>query len=105
MSYIEERIYLPDNMTADHPEAHGFMLSVSYRGDGKWVVQRGHGRPIEQMTHTGKLLYVPLKMTQMRWCRFTFEEACALAEQHINEVKVNGRTWAQWQEHWQRTAV
>ncbi len=79
MNYIEERTYLPDGMDWDDQNRHSFQAIVQYRGNGKWAVvgqREGH----EQYSRAGKWLYSPLKMTQMRWCRYdSFENACLAA--------------------------
>lgn len=95
-SFIEERTYHPEGMDPDDYEAHSFKVGVYYRGKGKWCVARereGH----HQLSVTGKWLWLPLKMVAMRWCRFDFETACRLAEEHVDGVTVGGRTWKQWQ--------
>lgn len=95
--YIEERTYYPQGCDPDDMNAHGFGVTVAYRGNGKWAVTRGGRNAYEQLSSAGNWLWMPLKMTQMRHCRFSFEEACRLAEEHVNDVTVNGRTWDQWQ--------
>ena len=97
--FIEERTYYPDGCDPDDMNAHGFGVTVAYRGNGLYLVARGGRSAAEQLSKTGKWLWYPLKMTQMRWCRFDFEEACRLAESVVNDVVVNGRTWNQWQAH------
>ena len=93
-TYIEERRYFPTGCDPEHYEAESFSLKVTFRGGGKWSVDQGRH---QQMTHTGRMTYCAPRMTLMRWCRFTFAEACEIAEQHVDEVKVNGRTWSEWQ--------
>ena len=95
MTYIEERTYFPDGMHPDDVNAHAFQVGVYYRGYNKWCVARSREASY-QMTHTGRWLWLPAKMTALRWCRFDFETACELAEKHVNHRKVNGRTWAEW---------
>jgi hypothetical protein len=95
-SYIEDRRYYPTGADPDAYDVHAFALEVTYRGHGKWSVGQGRYRP---MTHTGRLLFCPLRMTVQRWCRFDFATACALAERHVDSVKVNGRTWHEWEAH------
>lgn len=94
--YIEERTYTPDGADIDDYNALAFRVGVFYRGNGKWCIANSRDAH-RQMTSTGKWLLWPLKMTQMRWCLFDFETACALAEEHVNDVEVHGQTWSQWQ--------
>lgn len=100
MTVIEERIYYPTGCDPDDINAHSFAVHVTWRGQGKWMVSRMRSTH-HQMSRTGKWLWCPLKMVQMRWCRFDFETACRLAEAAVNDVSINGRTWAQW-EQWQQ---
>lgn len=97
--YIEERTYYPTGYDPKDPwhtwNVSGLALGVWYRGDGKWMVspyREGH----EQLSRTGKWLWLPLKMTAMRNCRFDFETACRLAEEAVDSRRQNGRTWVEW---------
>lgn len=96
-AYIEERIYLPDGMDPDHYDAITFAVRVQWRGRGMWAVVQGLGFPGHQfLSSTGKWLWLPLPMHR-RHCRFDFHTACRLAAEHVNGVRINGRTWAEWQ--------
>ena len=107
-TYIEERTYYPTGYDPDNPKHKynviAYTLGVYYRGDGRWMVspqREGHS----QMTHTGRLLWLPRKFQQMRWCRFDFETACALAEQNVDKLDtLRGRTWADLMAEWEATA-
>lgn len=99
-NYYEERVYLPLGADRDHPEARSFQVGVYYRGDGKWLVSHGGREAHEQLSQTGKWLWCPEKMNQMRWCRFDFETACRLAEEAVDRLTVNGLTWPEWQDFW-----
>lgn len=95
--HLEERIYFPDDMDPDDHEASSFAVRVQWRGNGQWAVVRGLGFPAHEfLSRTGKWMMAPKPMHR-RHCRFDFDTACRLAEQHVNSVKVNGATWAQWQ--------
>jgi hypothetical protein len=99
-TYVEERLYHPDGMDLmdeGHAyDAFAFQVGVFYRGKGKWVVATSR-EAHEQLSRTGRWLWLPSKMNQMRWCRHDFETACRLAEGVVNDRKVNGRTWAEWE--------
>lgn len=95
--YIEERTYYPRGLDPDHYEAFHFQVGVFYRGNGKWCVATSR-EAHQQLSRTGKWLWLPLKMTALRWCRFTFDEACALAEAHVDARKINGLTFAEWEQ-------
>lgn len=94
MPFIEERTYYPTGCDPDDYSARPFAVRVQWRGRGRWLVERGG----DQLSRSGRWLWVPSKMNQMRWCRYTFEEACERAEAVVDSMTVNGRTWAQWQE-------
>lgn len=96
-NFYEERIYLPDGMDRDDLESRNFQVGVYYRGYGKYVVARGGRQAVEQLSRSGKWLYLPAKMNQLQWCRFEFEEACQRAESVVNSVEVAGLTWVQWE--------
>jgi hypothetical protein len=102
MNYIEERTYLPEGMSLDDPSRHSFQAIVQYRGGGMWAVV-GQREAHEQFSRAGKWLFSPLKMTQMRWCRYdTFEEACIAAEKACELRTVMGQTYPELEE-WRRT--
>jgi hypothetical protein len=93
-AHIEERLYYPAGCPPDHMSALEFEVKVRYRGRGKWSVEAGR----RQLSQSGRWLLCPLKMTELRWCRFDFKTACRLAEQYVNTRKINGKTWAEWQD-------
>lgn len=96
-AYIEERIYLPDGMDPDDYEASHFAVRVQWRGKGQWAVVQGLGFPAHRfLTGKGRWLFLPRPMHR-RHCRFDFETACRLAQEHVNAVTINGGTWAQWE--------
>lgn len=68
-------------------------------GSGGWAVT---GRVCEkQLSRAGNWAW-GIRAFQRRQYRFaTFDEALAMAHAHVDQVTVNGRTWAQWQQHWQ----
>lgn len=94
-TYIEERTYYPTGCPPDDVNARYFQVGVFYRGAGRYVISQGGREAHQQLTSTGRWVYSPLKMTQMRWCRFDFETACRLAERAVDELRVMGKTWEQ----------
>ena len=96
--YIEERWYYPDGCEVGSRDFFAYRIGVLYRGNGKFMVAPNH-EGNEQLSRTGKWLWLPLKMTAMKWCRFSFEEACEAAERAVTERKVSGFTFAEWQTH------
>ena len=89
-----ERIYYPTGADPADPwhEHNAPTLGVYARGDGKYMVSvdRYGSR---QLTSHGTLLWKPEKSHSERWCRFSFEEACRLAEQYVDTLKVGTLTW------------
>ncbi len=99
--FTEERVYYPIGYDPDDDwhvqNVFGIAVGVWHRGNGKWMVsptREGH----EQLSSTGKWLWLPLKMTALQHCRFDFETACRLAEGAVDSHTQNGRNWAQWLE-------
>lgn len=91
---------LPEGMPLDHDEAHAFAFYVEWKGpredngQGGYAVTRG-GR--NQMSRGGAWSYPqPFRWSQYRW--ETLEEALEMARKHIDSYKMNGYTWAEWQE-------
>lgn len=99
-TYTEDRRYYPtgydDSIEWHRWNIHTFTVHVTYRGHGKWMVSDNPSGLGMQLSQTGKWLSCPLKMTAMRWCRFDFETACQLAESAVDEVRINGLTWAEY---------
>jgi hypothetical protein len=94
VTFIEERKYLPTGADPGDREAWTWCVEVTYMGNGKWSAGRGRH---EVLTHTGKWLYCPHRMTEVRWARHDFATACRLAEEAVETRTINGWTWAQFQ--------
>jgi hypothetical protein len=93
--HIDERQYIPDDCSPDDPDASSSMVTVEYRGRGKWSVHKGGQRHV-QLTSTGKWPVAPAKMNGLTHCPHDFATACSLAEVAVEALEVHGRTWAQW---------
>lgn len=88
--------------------AHSFEVQVRWRGEhqgrsgGGWSVSRG---PMDLLTSSATdtpQWDMPERFRRWQY-RFTeFEDALAAARAVVDAVKINGRTWAQWQEHAQQ---
>ena len=97
----------------DFADADLFMLTVRYRGDGRWAVTRGHSRDIPCMNAAGEWSYgvrwadgrEPVSEEEIRayaaarevWLdahRFDEESALLLARGQAPNVVVNGWTVA-----------
>lgn len=96
---IPEAIVYPPGVDLENPspDVSWFRIFIKHRGRGRYCITRDRDCQ-EQMTHTGKWIQFPLRMTQMRWCRFTYEQALALAVQHAPAIALHGLTWAEWEQ-------
>lgn len=75
----------------DHIDADIWSLTVSWQGQGRWVVRRGRSW---RLSRNGSLDLVPSEPT-VDWIaahRFAFAEAMRLAVEHAPNVKMNGLT-------------
>lgn len=93
IDYIEERTYHPEGCDPDDYNSVHFRVGVHWRGNGKWAVTLGGNNNHRLLSSAGNWLWMPLKMTQMRHCRFDFETACRLAEAAVDNVTLVGKTW------------
>ena len=94
---IEERIYFPDGCDPDDYEATHFAVCVQWRGQGKWAVTAGLGHPASRFLSSAGVWHFMPRQMHRRHLRFDFETACRLAEEHVETLTINGRTWAQWE--------
>lgn len=98
---VTEIMILPDGMEIGDEEAHSFALKVRWRGArsetgrGGYAVQHGD----RHMSHTGKWRWSPEPFIQRHFRWVDIEAALAAARAEVNHVTVNGRTWAERQEH------
>lgn len=101
---ITEVTLIPDGMEWSDYNLPTFSTKVVYRGT------KEDGIDLYAVMHIGSELsragnwafHVPkFKRKQYRW--ETFDEALQWAVKVANDVKVNGRTWAEWQQYHGRT--
>lgn len=98
--FVEQRIYYPQGAdpAIESHERTAPTLGVYYRGHGLYMVATDGGGT-RQLTHTGTLLYKPEQHEARRWCRFDFDTACQMAEQHVDDLRMAGDiSWAEYQE-------
>lgn len=94
--------YWPEGCNPDDREARHFQVDVEWAGPmtpgprsvGGWKVCHGPS----QLSRKGNWTFYPqrFQLWQHRWS--TIEEAQEWAAKVVNDVKVNGHTWSQWQE-------
>jgi hypothetical protein len=90
---------LPDGLAEDNVNAHIFAVRVQWRGvfhgkhGGGWAITNG----VSEMSRGGSWsYYVPrFRRWQHRW--ETFEDAQEIARAAVDSVRINGRTWAEFQ--------
>lgn len=97
---ITEMTLIPDGMDWDYYDRPFYCVRVQYRGvgpDGKdrYGVFQGPGE-YRVLSRAGNWAFNPprFKWHQYRW--ETFDEALTWARSVVNDVQVNGRTWASW---------
>ena len=94
--YYEARTYLPDGLAPDNINASAWCIEVRWMRPGEdvgWSVLARGSKDI-RLSRSGKWLWCPSRMN-LRWCYFDFETACRLAEENIETLRCNGRTWAE----------
>ena len=84
--------------------APSFVVQVSWRGEyqgkseGGWVVHRGPMELLASSASKDPQWDLPERFRRWQYRFPTFEAALAAARAVVDHVKVNGRTWTQWQE-------
>lgn len=84
--------------------APSFVVQVSWRGEyqgksgGGWVVHRGPMELLASSDPEAPQWDLPERFRRWQYRFATFEDALAAARAVVDHVKVNGRTWTQWQE-------
>jgi len=98
LELVTEVMVLPEGMELDNDELHHFALRVEWRGvrgengSGGYRVSDGFG----DLSRAGKWGH-PQRFQQHQYRWDTLEEALEMARKHVEGLKVNGRTWAEWQ--------
>jgi hypothetical protein len=91
--------YVVSAAPLDDPEAYTFGITVAWRSGDRWAVIR-HGRCLGA---DGEWDYEPRPSSReddwLEAHRFDRETALRLARETAPGITVNGRTWAQWQQH------
>ena len=113
--FISEMSVLPTGAVLDDDDSgvywdnlRSFILRVQWAGirqangyGGYRVTTDGGSRVLSR---AGKWAWRPERFRTRQYRFDTLEAAVAAAEGAVDEVKVNGRTWAQWQELFERDA-
>lgn len=100
MELVSEVLVVPDDMSLDDDELRYFALTVRWRGPrsdtgrGGYAVMQGN----RHLSTAGNWRYEPEPRLQRHYRWDTLEEALAVARAALPTVKVNGRTWMQWQQ-------
>lgn len=97
---ITEVMLLPDGMEPDDINAHTFAVTVRWRGArtdkgrGGYAVIHGN----RHLSHRGKWRWNPEPYLQRHFRWEELDSALVTARSIVNEVRVNGCTWAEWNE-------
>jgi hypothetical protein len=92
--------YTVSPLPLDHPDmehAHHWTITVEWRGENTWAVKHfGY-----TLTRGGEWEYEPRPSAReddyLDRCRFGLAEALDLARDALPSLKVNGRTYADWE--------
>lgn len=88
--------------------APSFAVNITWRGEyrgrrgGGWAVTRGTAELLASSVATGQKWDYPERFRRWQYRFATFEDALAAARAVVDDIKVNGRTWAQWRERQQQ---
>jgi hypothetical protein len=96
---VNDTLVLPLGMNVEHEDLHAFALTVHWfgprtdTGRGGWGVY--HGFRERQLSRAGNWgSPEPFQQRQYRWANR--DEALDMACKHVDAVKVNGHTFAEW---------
>lgn len=96
LAHATEFIFTPAGTERDNPDARHFRVSVSWRGKDTWaLVWMG------ECWNGSAWEYEPLASSRdddfLERCRFTLEDAARIAAGLPDILRVNGRTFAEWE--------
>lgn len=90
---------LPEGMEPGDVNAHTFAVVVRWRGArsetgrGGYAVTHGN----RHLSHKGKWRYNPEPFLQRHYRWADLDSALTTARAIVNDIRVNGRTWAEWE--------
>jgi hypothetical protein len=99
---ITEMTYYPTGMWEEEErlDKQEFVVKVSYRGRGKWMVSTRSG--FQVLSRAGNWAFDPPKFKRHQYRFDSLEDAQGWAETVVDTIEVNGKTYQQWTEHWAR---
>jgi hypothetical protein len=98
--------YSVSTLPLEHPERHSFEITVAWRNVGRWAVLQ-RGRKCLGADGEWDWESIPSERED-EWLathRFDLETALRLAREAAPKVKVNGRTFTEWEVHWAQIGV
>lgn len=101
LKHATEFAFYPEGAEADEINGSHHCIRVSRRSEGRWaVLHMGDCWDGEDWVYESS----PSNRTKSfkKKARFDLETAINLATSMVETVKVNGRTYSQWQEHFQK---
>lgn len=104
--FVTEVIVMPAGKTMadwDGDEVSDFAIKVQWRGPRAENGRGGYAvthRGFRHLSRAGEWAIepAPFRQHQYRWA--TLDEALAAARDAVDQVTINGMTYAQWAEHW-----
>lgn len=103
--HITEVTVYPDGVDPNDYDADAFKLVIRWCGEyrgrsgGGWgVFQRGSRDAM--LSRKGEISWGVERFRRWQYRWENYDDALAAALAASNDVKVNGRTWVQWQEFW-----
>lgn len=93
---------LPDEAEDDWNNAKAFAVVVRWRGPrgdtgrGGYAITDHYG---QHLSHRGKWRYNPEPYLQRHFRWEDLESALVVARTVVDDIRVNGKTWAEWKEH------
>lgn len=100
---VTETMVTPTGMNplTDPTEANSFGVFVRWQGERGWTVTRNFKD--ERLSVKGRKWAAWVDKRNRRFYYFPdYETALQAAKEAVDEVTVNGGTWAQWQHHHER---
>lgn len=97
---VNSYVVLPSGCERDDNMAQHHGLLVEYRGAGRWAVTDGF-----EVWNRSANEWVSRRVPDegrddyLATCRYPESEALAIAASLVDDYRVNGRTYAQWQAH------
>lgn len=104
VEHVGRYVLYPQGVALSEDEASAFRVEVVWRGEwagrsgGGWSVSRGSRDLLCSSVESVPTWETPERFRRWQFRFPSFDAALAAARVVVDGVRVNGRTWAQWQE-------